>query len=264
MLLGGGLNFSAPRIDMARFPRSRQFSVFAYVVIFVLVLLAILGLYMVNKGAVNYKRIAPCTQAPPDSFCGIEEIDLAVPDELRTRILEIANTDAGKRVVIPQWKAGRTIDTQSAMRLCPDLFTWYKGLEGKISKIIGEKVYTTSPDLPTTCAVLVYEQEGDFIHWHYDVNYFNGRFFTLIIPCTFTDTCTEYTYYDKNDQLQSLKNVRGKSILFEGDKVFHMATKFCDRGGQKRTVISVQFSTDPTISWYNRILMRIKDIAYIG
>lgn len=249
---------------MARAAKTTRFSILIYLAISIVLVVIIIALYLINKGAVNYKKIAPCVKAPPDSFCGIEQIDLAVPDEIRTRVLEIAETDAGKRIVIPQWKAGRTIPTKSVTELSPDLFNWYKGLEETISKIIGENVFITSPDLPTTCAILIYEQDGDFINWHYDVNYFNGRFFTLIIPCTFTDACTEFLYYDKHNELQSLKNVRGKSILFEGDKVFHMATKFCDRGGQKRIVISVQFSTDPTISWFNRILMRIKDIAYIG
>lgn len=143
------------------------------------------------------------------------------------------------------------------------MINWYLSLESKISDIIGERVYVTSKELPTTCAVLVYEDDGDFINWHYDVNYFNGKFFTLLIPCTITNTCTEYTYYDKDNIKRGIKEQKGKSILFEGDKVFHMATKFCNKG-EKRVMISVQFSTDPQIAWYNKILMRIKDSAYIG
>jgi hypothetical protein len=164
---------------------------------------------------------------------------------------------------MPKWKSGRTIITADIITLLPQVFHWYKGLEKNISAIVGERVYITSEQLPTTCSILIYEEDGDFINWHYDVNYFEGRFFTLLIPCTFTKSCTEYTYYDKHGTKQSLQTELGKSILFEGDKVFHMATPFCNNG-EKRVILSVQFSTNPTINWFNRSLMRVKDIAYIG
>ena len=236
-----------------------QYKILLYIVIFI----SIIGLYMIFSGALNYKRISECKNIPVDKFCGLQIIDLSVPADVNREILSSVNSGLGKRIVIPGWKAGRTISTESVTNNIPSLVNWYLSLESKISDIIGERVYVTSKDLPTTCAVLVYEDDGDFINWHYDVNYFNGRFFTLLIPCTITNTCTEYTYYDKDNIKRGIKEEKGKSILFEGDKVFHMATKFCNRG-QKRVMISVQFSTDPEIPWYNKILMRIKDSAYIG
>jgi len=177
--------------------------------------------------------------------------------------LNEVSKEEGRRVVIPAWKAGRTITTQTIIKNIPNVYDWYKGLEEKISSIIGENVYVTSNNLPTTCAILIYEKNGDFINWHYDVNYFNGRFFTLLIPVNITNHCTEYRYYDKDGNINGIKEELDKAILFEGDKVFHMASKFCNKGKQ-RLILSVQFSTNPTISWVNNILMRIKDIAYIG
>lgn len=234
-------------------------SKYKYIIIFIIIVLLVI-FYMILKGGINYNRIVECKNIPTKDFCGIQQISLAVPEEIKAKVLVIKD---GKRVIIPGWKAGRTIPTSYIKDNVPELFEWYKSLEDPISEIIGERVYVTGHDLPTTCAVLVYEEDGDFINWHYDVNYFNGRFFTLIIPCTFNDTCTEYKYYDKEGHIKGIKNTEGTSILFEGDKVFHMATKFCKRDNKKRVVISVQFSTDPTIAWYNRIIMRFKDIAYI-
>ena len=74
--------------------------------------------------------------------------------------------------------------------------------------------------------------------------------------------CAHVTY-DKDGNKKGLQEERGKAILFEGDKVFHMASAFCNEG-QKRIMISVQFSTNTNINWFNNILMRIKDVAYIG
>jgi len=231
--------------------------------LFFLVIGVVIGIYMVFNGALNYKRMAKCKDVPEDKFCGLKVIDLSIDNSVNKEILRHVDLGSGKKVVIPGWKAGRTISTSDVKKSIPSLFDWYVNLEDEISDIVGERVYITSDTLPTTCSVLIYENDGDFINWHYDVNYFNGRFFTLLVPCTITDSCTEYTYYDKDNNKQSIKDKMGKSILFEGDKVFHMATKFCNKG-EKRVMVSMQFSTNPTIEWYNRALMRIKDIAYIG
>lgn len=231
--------------------------------LFILVICVIIGIYMVFNGALNYQRITKCKDAPVDTFCGLKVIDLSIDKSVNKEIIKQVDLVSGKKVVIPGWKAGRTISTSDVKKDIPILFDWYVNLEDEISDVIGERVYITSDTLPTTCSVLIYEDDGDFINWHYDVNYFNGRFFTLLVPCTITDSCTEYTYYDKDNNKQSIKDKMGKSILFEGDKVFHMATEFCNKG-EKRVMVSMQFSTNPTIEWYNRALMRIKDIAYIG
>jgi hypothetical protein len=236
-----------------------------HIVLFILILITLLViiLHKLIIGAVNRNYIFNCKDKPIDEFCGIQKINLSAPDELKREILNQISKGEGKRIVVPGWKSGRTIITQTIQKNIPKVYDWYKNLETYIGKIIGEKVYTTPDKFPTTCAVLIYEEEGDFINWHYDVNYFNGRFFTLLIPVNITNTCTEYVYYDKDGNKQGLQEELGKAILFEGDKVFHMASPFCNKG-EKRVIISVQFSTDPTISWYNNILIRIKDYAYIG
>jgi hypothetical protein len=238
-------------------------SIFNILLLCTLFFIVLVTLYIALRGAFNYQKLEDCKEIPEKEFCGIKVINLSVPYTLNREILDQVESGIGKRVVIPGWKAGRTISTTAVKKSLPNLFKWYAGLENYISTIIGEKVYVTSDNLPTTCAVLVYEEDGDFINWHYDINYFNGRFFTLLIPVTITNTCTQYTYYNKYNIEESIKEEEGKSILFEGDKVFHMATKFCNKG-KKRIMISVQFSTNPTISWYNNVLMRIKDTAYIG
>lgn len=225
------------------------------------------ALYIIKRGAIySASKLKDCQVAPETEFCGIKQINLSIPESIQNEILTAAdNVNFGKRVVLTGWKGGRTIATASIIESLPNVWDWYIGLQTQISKEIGATVTNTQDFLPTTCSILVYENDGDFINWHYDVNYFQGRFFTLIVPVTFADNCTEYTYIDKEGANQNIKNKKGTSILFEGDKVFHMATKFCTKGGtRKRVVVSMQFATDSTISLYNRALMRIKDTAYIG
>ena len=163
------------------------------IVLSIVICIVVLVFYFISRGAVNYERITECKDVPIDAFCGLKIINLLVPDSLKNKILEEVYSGLGKRVVLPKWKAGRTIDTTNVKQNIPDLIEWYTQLEDPISTIVGERVYVTSDTLPTTCAVLIYEEDGDFINWHYDVNYFNGRFFTLLITFTITDSCTRYT-----------------------------------------------------------------------
>jgi len=237
------------------------------VLLIFIIFIIFIGLYIIKRGAIySPVRLDLCKNKENKDFCGIKEINLSIPENLKQEILEkTADLDSGKRIVLPGWKAGRTITTQEVIHTLPNVWEWYKSLVSKIRSEIGTQVKTTQDFLPTSCAVLIYENNGDFINWHYDVNYFNGQSFTLLVPLTFTDVCTEYIYKDPYGKQRSLPNTEGKSILFEGEKVFHMASPFCKCGAkQKRVVLSMQFSTDPTISWYNRALMRLKDIAYIG
>ena len=219
-------------------------------------------IYVVKRGAIYTNKIQHCVKARPEEFCGIKEIKLALPNNLKEDIMAAVAGGMGKRVVLEGWKSGTTISTESVIGRLSSVWNWYEELPRRIGEEIGEPVVITQDYLPTTCAVIIYDKEGDFINWHYDVNYFDGRFFTLLVPVTFDDVCTKYTYYDKEGVVNEIDNKKDKAILFEGDKVFHMATKLCK--GEKRVILSMQFTTDSRISWYNRALMRIKDSAYVG
>ena len=106
--------------------------------------------------------------------------------------------------------------------------------------------------------MLVYERPGDFINWHYDVNYYAGRFFTLIAPLSDDDTCTTFMYVGSDGLNRIIRLEKNTAVLFEGEKVFHMASRICK--GQTRVVLSMQFVTDPNVrSDIDSILLDIKD-----
>jgi hypothetical protein len=141
----------------------------------------------------------------------------------------------------------------------PEVVDYYLHLKTRISELVGEPVHPTSLDLPTSCALITYDQAGDGIQWHYDVNYFNGRFFTVLIPVTLNDTCTQFQYRDSAGGVVALNN---KAEVFEGDLVYHRATQLCE--GQYRVILSLQYSTDPGVSVANKALMWLKDRAFVG
>ncbi len=221
------------------------------VIIFVCILLF---LYM--RGSIYRNKIKNCKST--DKFCGIKLFKYKLPDEISNSILSA--TEYAVRVNITNWKAGKTISTKDIPK---NVIDWYKNTFVKVaSDLIGEKLEITPLNLPTSCCVLIYDEENDFIDWHFDQNFYDGRFFTVLIPITFKKTCTDFVYKDKNELDTNIDISDGTSIIFEGEKLFHMASKLCKN--QSRIVLSLQYTTNSNISLLNRLFMRIKDIAYIG
>lgn len=190
-----------------------------------------------------------------------------LPDELRKKVYNLAiNTKHGKRVQVPSWKAGRTIPCQELREKLPEVLEFQRALSHHISDIVGEQVIPTSLSYPTTASVLVYEKENDFINWHYDSNHYKGRFFTVIIPITLNPSCTDFAMRIDGQTVRAGLTLNGndpKAIIFEGERLFHMATKLCDE--EPRVVLSYQYVTSNDIDETKLAYLKIKDSsAYTG
>jgi hypothetical protein len=159
-------------------------------------------------------------------------------------------------------KAGITISTQNVYKYSPDIINFYKKeLCDKVSTEIGLKLYPTDLKMPTSCAILIYEKENDWINWHYDYNYYNGRFFTVLIPITNELTCTKFQFKNKDNEIISM-DLTNNAICFEGNYLYHRASKLCKN--QKRVILSCQYVTDNSMSFINKMRIKIKDFAYTG
>jgi len=242
---------------------------FIVVVSIVSIVLCALLAFMYVRGAIHdTAKHSGCFDITHDindarGFCDIQLVPISLPPYLQSPVFDISlDQQYGKYVSFVDWKAGRTLATSDCLRYLPELINFYKDLVPAVSEILETPVTVTPLDLPTSCCVLIYEKEGDFINWHYDVNYYNGRFFTLLIPVNEDDTCTKFVYKNANKQDIDVTIPSNRALLFEGDKVFHMASKLCV--GQVRVVVSMQFVTDPRIPLHNRLLMSVKDRAYVG
>ena len=215
---------------------------------------------MYKRGA-EYKNYISHCNLYSNEFCGIKTFDYKIPNKIRNSLIHIANLNVAKRVNIYNWKAGKTISTKQLLEFDSDIIEWYKLFAKYISNIINENVTITPLYMPTSCALLIYDEENDFINWHFDQNHFQGRFFTVLLPITLHSTCTKYMYKDKDANIQQIDQHEG-NIIFEGSKVFHMASKLCK--GEKRIILSLQYVTNDNIDLLNTFLLKIKDFAYIG
>ena len=160
-------------------------------------------------------------------------------------------------------KKGVAITCQSILDITPQVISFYQNeLCQYISKLINVQLYPTELKIPTCCCIIIYEKEGDWINWHYDYNYYNGRFFTVLIPITNEITCTEFQLLDDNNNIKSVNLTNGNCICFEGNYLYHRASKLCNN--QRRVILSCQYVTDNNMSFLNKMRINIKDFAYTG
>jgi len=160
-------------------------------------------------------------------------------------------------------KKGITISTINVNKYSPNLINYYQNeLCDIVSNHLNLKLFPTDLKLPTSCAILIYENEGDWINWHYDYNYYDGRFFTLLIPISNNLTCTEFQFQKDNNDIESINLTNNKSICFEGNFLYHRASKLCKN--EKRVILSCQYVTNNNINIFNKIRLKLKDFAYTG
>jgi hypothetical protein len=242
-----------------------------WIVLFIILFIVSIVIYGYNSGSCKINKKYICN----DNFCLFKEFDVylqkIVKDEI-DKMLE--NSAIQKRVNINTYpetifncalpnKRGITISTQNVTKYAPNLINYY---QNDLCKLVSSKIkldlFPTDLNLPTTCAVLIYENEGDWINWHYDYNYYNGRFFTVLIPITNNLTCTEFQFKNDNNEVKSVNLTNNNSICFEGNYLYHRASKLCKN--EKRIILSCQYVTNNNMSFLNKLRLKIKDLAYTG
>ena len=206
----------------------------------------------------NYLK--KCNNVSPDKFCHIKKIKLSIPDEYIDPLLDISYK-YGKRINMPQ-KRSTAISIKHLQSAFPNIITWYKSICPIISNVIGEEVMTTPLSEPNSLCLIVYDQEGDYIDWHFDTNHYDGRYFTFLLPVTFEQTCGNYQYKNADEKIETISLTKGEALLFEGDKVFHKGKKLCKN--QRRVILSCTFTTSQNIPIIESIYQKIKTVGFFG
>jgi hypothetical protein len=242
-----------------------------YLLLLIFVILICIILYAYHSGSCKIQKKYKCN----NNFCLYKEFTLILPKNIKKDIHRILQNKAiQKRVSIQMYpetlfncalpnKSGVTISCQNIVRYAPYLIHYYKTELCKfVSNQIGLYLVPTDLSLPTSCAILIYEKEGDWINWHYDYNYYDGRFFTVLIPITNNLTCTEFQLKDDKNNIKTIKLMDNNAVCFEGNYLYHRASKLCKN--QKRVILSCQFVTKNTMTFMNKLRIKLKDFAYTG
>lgn len=237
----------------------------------IMVLIICIIVYGYNSGSCKINKKYSCDS----DFCLLKEFDVHLEGRVKNEINSVlANTQLQKRVNIETFpetifncampnKKGVTISTTNLVKYAPNLIHFYQNeLRDIVSSQLQLKLQTTDLTLPTTCAILIYENEGDWINWHYDHNYYDGRFFTVLVPITNSETCTEFQFKNDKNEIKSVNLTNNNSICFEGNYLYHRASKLCKN--QRRIILSCQYVTNNRMNSLNKLRLKLKDFAYIG
>lgn len=244
---------------------------YIYLLLFIMIICICICIYAYNSGSCQINKKYICN----DDFCLYKEFNVFLKNQIKDEINYLTEKkEIQKRVNITTFpetifncalpnKKGITISTSNVIKYAPNLIHFYQNdLCKLVSKQLKLNLFPTNLNLPTTCALLIYENEGDWINWHYDHNYYDGRFFTLLIPITNQSTCTEFQLKNDKNQIKSINLTNNNSICFEGNYLYHKASKLCKN--EKRVILSCQYVTDNNMKFLNKLRLKIKDFAYIG
>jgi hypothetical protein len=242
-----------------------------YLFISFLVIFFIICMYGYKSGSCKINKKYICSE----DFCLYKEFNVFLTNIIKKEINSLlVKKDIQKRVEIVTFpetifncalpnKKGITISTVNLVKYAPKLINFYENdLCKLVSNKLNLKLLPTDLNLPTTCAILIYDTEGDWINWHYDYNYYDGRFFTVLIPITNTLTCTEFQFKNDKNEIKSINLTNNNSICFEGNYLYHRASKLCKN--EKRVILSCQYVTNNNMSILNKLRLKLKDFAYIG
>ena len=152
----------------------------------------------------------------------------------------------------------------------PKVVDYYNNIMPKIiSNVLNKTVYPINRK--ATCMLLSYNQENDYVDFHYDSGTSYGKYLiNVIIHIKSTpNSCSNFQYMDYINGKRKIKKIKmsaypKKSVLiYQGSNLFHGVTKQCKN--QNRTVWIMSFVIDnkkPDI--LNRIINYLYDIGYNG
>jgi len=113
------------------------------------------------------------------------EVDLRVPSAEWARLTDEAvrlATALAARYDYPGGKKGRTLSYAALRDVAPGVVAFYAANAAVVGRALGLPLVLTPPSDKSSCSILLYEADGDFIDWHYDVNWYAGRHFTVLVP----------------------------------------------------------------------------------
>jgi len=247
-------------------------------ILLIFIVCALTAGYFINKTLVYNNHIKDCPGPFSEShFCGIKVFPLMLPYKVANKLKDISSK-LGKRVEmvdtdfakgtremlgVPRFaKAQKAIGYSALEKEVPEVVSWYKTLPSIVSHEIGDTVKVGPSNEQNSLSLIVYEQEGDYIDWHFDTNNYDGRFFTLLVPVSYEDTCGSYVYKDGNGNEKAIDVTSQEAILFEGEKVFHKSNKICK--DERRVILSCVFVTSDTMSPLKQFIQKIKNLFIFG
>ena len=158
-----------------------------------------------------------------------ELIDIQLPNN--QSILNLKNTIIMKGNVLKPNKNYNNAQGKKLtyFQLPEDIKLFYENnvLQNKVSEVVGEKVYYAGHKEKYRIFTRLYDNENDFLNWHYDNNFTKGNRYSLVIPILVSENNTsEFMIKDRKDGKEKVVKIPlGKGVIYNGSKTYHKITK---------------------------------------
>jgi hypothetical protein len=173
---------------------------------------------------------------------------------------------------------GKKLNATEMRAHCPEAVEWFMGRrsatddgDGLLARcsaaLGGESVTFAGLDEKYRIFARLYEDEFDFLNWHYDNNFTTGTRYTLVVPLL-VDACntSEFRYLDArggDDRPPKDTPVKvrvGQGMLYNGSRVYHRITP--QSAGCKRLVVIIPLYTNPTRTAVGAMRETARNLTY--
>src|SRR3990167_1430988 len=175
------------------------------------------------------------------------------------------------RVNVPRFKKSGSVSRHQLKQHAPELFNLYysDAMKKFVENVVGEKLFTSPEEDPHAVALYCYTEPGDHIGVHYDKSFYRGRRYTVLFGLIQNSAASQLICYPGASKLNRKKNPLdvythpGTLVIFDGDALWHEVTSLGEN--EKRVILTMEYVTDPRISWGNQLVSNFKDrLLYFG
>lgn len=201
--------------------------------------------------------------------------DLLPPEFVATKLLpevELCKQYI-HRVKVGTFKKSGSVGRDTLQHHAPNIFSLYTSekMLRFVESIVGEKLFLCPEWDQHAAALYYYTEPGDCIGVHYDKSFYRSKRFTVLIGLIQDSVSSKLVCYMGATKVNRRANPRdvmthpGCFVVFNGDKLWHEVTPLGEGENERRVILTLEYVTDPRISFFNRFITNLKDrYLYFG
>jgi len=135
-------------------------------------------------------------------------------------------------------------------------------LRNSVSKIINENINFADNNEKYKIFARIYDNENDFLDWHYDNNFTMGNRYTLVIPVLVDkDNTSEFLIKDRKTNVEKIIPIPlGKGVIYNGSITYHKISQ--QTKGSRRMVIIIPFYSNYKKTIFGKMREVFRNITY--
>jgi hypothetical protein len=223
--------------------KSKLFFIILFLAIFLFLI------YILTQNYYNGKTFKLCKECEPNE---VSFIDVKVlPDNLVKVLQDKINTHCS--VLNPSTNFNNAKGKKLNYNQLPkEIIEFYDNeyYKNSVSAILKQDVTYADKTERYRIFARLYDNENDFLDWHYDNNFTMGDRYTLVIPVLVdSGNTSEFMIKDRNTGIEKVIPIPiGKGVIYNGSITYHSISQ--QTKGNNRMVIIIPFYTN-----YNKSLM---------